>query len=290
MGFDLQIFRYVLDAKRAGADFGTAATLGRQNLHVDRRTFIAEAKRFGLAPLAAQADAVFAGYPYVDELMRLLGAAHPASIDASDYEGATHIFDMNGDPPAALEGAFSLIVDGGTLEHVFDFPRAVRNVAKLLKTGGTFISINGSNNFMGHGFYQFSPELFYRVFSPENGFTVESMVVTEVNDDAVWYEVTDPAIVKRRVQLVNNARTYLMMRARKVESVELFKTPPQQSDYHDASWKDSESAKDQSFLRRPLIQRVVDRYLPLPARLALRRARQATRNHFSAVGYQRRTF
>jgi len=286
MGFDLQILRYVLDAKRSGADFSRAATLGRQNLHVERSTFAREANRFGMPELAARSEEVFASYPYVDNLMRLLGADIPASIDASAYEGATHIFDMNLQAPEALRGAFTLVIDGGTLEHVFDFPRAVRNVAAMTSVGGSFLSINGCNNFMGHGFYQFSPELFFRVFSSENGFDIESLIVSEVNDDAIWYDVTDPAIMKSRVELVNNARTYLMMRCKKVSLVEPFQTIPQQSDYQEQNWlRPEEMMLDQGFLKRPFHQRLVERYFPRPARLALRRLSQATRHHFSSSAY-----
>jgi hypothetical protein len=288
MGFDLQILRFVFDTKRAGADFRRTATLGRQNLHIDRAVFQREALRFGLPDVAARTEEVFASYPYVDNLIKLLGSESADSIDASEYEGATHVFDLNRPAPAAFNGAYSLIIDGGTLEHVFDFPQAVRNVASMLSPGGTFISINGANNFMGHGFYQFSPELFFRVFAPENGFQISTLVVSEVNDDATWYEVTDPAVVRGRVQLVNNARTYIMMRAIKVATVEMFGSIPQQSDYHDQNWVNPGANLEQDFLKRPLHQTIVEKYFPRLARLALRRLSQATRKHFSSAAYRPR--
>ena len=69
-----------------------------------------------------------------------------------------------------LKRKFSVVIDGGTLEHVFNFPVAIKNCMQMLDVGGHFFVHTMANNFMGHGFYQFSPELFYRVFSPENGF------------------------------------------------------------------------------------------------------------------------
>ena len=36
-----------------------------------------------------------------------------------------------------------------------------------------FVRITPANNFFGHGFYQFTPELFFRIFSAANGFEVE---------------------------------------------------------------------------------------------------------------------
>lgn len=282
MGLDLQIFRFVLDGWKAGADFSSVATLGRQHLSVDRKTYRREAKRYGLSSDEAAVEKAYADYPFCDGFLRQLGGGEPFSIDAASFEGATHIADMNKPIPDNLAGKFSTLIDGGTLEHIFDFRQSALNVAKLLKVGGHFISINGANNFTGHGFYQFSPELFFRVFAPENGFQIEQMILTEVNDDGVWHDVTDPAVAGERVQIVNNARTYLMMRARKVSDVEMFKETPQQSDYHQIAWEKPEADKVLAFLERPWHQRMVESYAPRPARIALRRATQALRRHFSS--------
>ncbi len=47
--------------------------------------------------------------------------------------------------------------------------------------GGHFISVTFANNFLGHGFHQFSPELYFRVFCPANGFEVESLMLCEAD-------------------------------------------------------------------------------------------------------------
>ena len=48
------------------------------------------------------------------------------------------------------------------------------------------------------GSNQFSPELFYPVFSPPNGFVVERLVIVEDHWRSPWYEVRDPIAVGRR--------------------------------------------------------------------------------------------
>jgi hypothetical protein len=282
MGFDLQMSRFVMDAKQSGADFTRLGTFGRQNLSINKAVYAREALRFGLDGAPATVERVYSAYPYIDGMMAELGANETFSIDTSSYEHASFITDMNDPVPEELYNRFSVLIDGGTLEHIFNFPQAVANAARMVEVGGHFLSINGSNNFMGHGFYQFSPELFFRVFSPENGFEVESMILSEANDDAVWYEVTDPAKAKQRVQLINNARTYLMMRARKIADVPLFQNTPQQSDYHDSTWHDTAGAELMAYLKRPLKQRIVERFFPSPLRLASRRFSQATRRHFAS--------
>lgn len=282
MGFDVQITRFVLEAYNGGVDFSAVATLGRQNLNITRQSYAAEAKRYGLDSSTNGVDHVFSSAPYVDALLTLLGGQTISSVDASTYEHATDLHDMNNELPAALHDRFSLLIDGGTIEHVFDFPQAIRNVGKMLKVGGHFLSINGANNFTGHGFYQFSPELFFRVFSPENGFEVESMILTEVNDDGVWYEVTDPKVAGCRVQLVNNGRTYLMMRARKISECEMFETTPQQSDYQLAAWNDEAISGNFDFMKRPWHQKFVEDHFPRKGRSFMRRVVQASRNHFKS--------
>ena len=40
----------------------------------------------------------------------------------------------------------------------------------MLTVGGSIFVNTPANNMMGHGFYQFSPELMYRIFAEANGF------------------------------------------------------------------------------------------------------------------------
>ncbi len=98
-----------------------------------------------------------------------MGATRIESIDKADYEEATILHDMNQPVPDQLKGSFSLVFESGTLEHVFNFPQSIKNCMEMVRVGGHFVGITIANNLMGHGFYQFSPELYYRVLSPEMG-------------------------------------------------------------------------------------------------------------------------
>jgi hypothetical protein len=123
------------------------------------------------------------------------------------------------------------VIDGGSLEHVFNFPRAIASCMQMLRVGGHYFATTPANNFMGHGFYQFSPELFYRVFSPDNGFAVERMVAYQECWPYVWHDVLDPEQVRQRVTLINRYPTYLLVEGKKVDAVVPFSKTPQQSDY-----------------------------------------------------------
>lgn len=164
---------------------------------------------------------------YAEPFLELLGAQRIESLDASDYEQATIIHDLNDPVPPSLHGRFSCVIDGGTIEHVFHFPHAIRSCMDMLETGGHYIGITPANNHLGHGFYQFSPELYYRVFGTENGFDVRTMLVKAASH---WYGVADPAALRERTELVGSAPVTLVVIARKIKAIERFHTP-QQSDY-----------------------------------------------------------
>lgn len=89
-----------------------------------------------------------------------LGVQDVRALDVSDFEGAEIIWDLNRPVDSGLEGRFDLILDSGTLEHVFDVKTAMTNLARMLRPGGRVIHFSPANNFCNHGFYQFSPTFF----------------------------------------------------------------------------------------------------------------------------------
>ena len=54
-----------------------------------------------------------------------------------------------------------MIIDGGTMEHIFHIPNVLNNIYRMLRVGGRIIHISPSSNYVDHGFYSFSPTLFY---------------------------------------------------------------------------------------------------------------------------------
>lgn len=234
MGISTTAVKTLFFAKKAGINFNRTLTLGRQHLFAPLSELHTEAAKAGLSALVQ--DIQFKD-PFAEPLFRALGATVADSMDFSAYEGAGIIHDLNRAIPEALYEQYDLVFDGGTLEHVFHFPQAVSNCMKMLKTGGYFISITPTNNFLGHGFYQFSPELYFRIFSPENGFETFKIFVRTAKGG--FYEVKDPNEVQSRVTLINGAETDMVVIARRVAVKEIFATTPQQSDYA-ATWQRQE--------------------------------------------------
>jgi hypothetical protein len=102
-------------------------------------------------------------------VLTLLGAKEVVVTDVSDYEGATLLLDLNNPVSDEHAGQFDVILDIGTLEHLFDVPTALANLAKMLKIGGELILIIPVSNAIDHGFYMFSPTLLFDYFKA-NGF------------------------------------------------------------------------------------------------------------------------
>ncbi|CAN5846177.1 MAG: hypothetical protein USCGTAYLOR_01034 [Chromatiales bacterium USCg_Taylor] len=241
MGLDIHAARLLLYARGLGVSYRETAMVGRQTLHLSSRELHKLLGQFGYpVPVAAVNDFFFRNQGFAEPLFHLLGAQRVRSLDASDYEHATDIVDLNAPIDESYKSIFSVVIDSGSLEHVFNFPVAIKSCMQMVEPGGHFIGVVPGNNFLGHGFYQFSPELFYRIFTQANGFAVIKMFVFEDRAGATWFEVADPDRVKRRVELTNSRPTYLAVIAKKVRGAEIFATGVYQSDYvtlweHDAS-------------------------------------------------------
>ena len=138
---------------------------------------------------------------------------------------------------------------------MFNFPVAIRNCLEMVKLGGHFFAQTPANNYFGHGFYQFSPELFFRVLSPANGFQIQHCVAVEYGVRRRWFAVTDPEAIRARVTLINAAPVVLFVWAKRVEIVPLFRGTPQQSDYASA-WAESATASSAKTKSKPAPQKL----------------------------------
>jgi hypothetical protein len=223
-------------AHASGADFSRVITIGRQRLNVsseDLQAFFRRRHRDDLAAWAA-ADA---GDGYCEGLLKsAFGAGTVHSLDASNYEQAALVHDMNA--PIEAPGAYSMVVDFGTLEHVFNVPVAFDNVARLAGREGHILHVLPSNNFSGHGFYQFSPEFFFQIYAPERGYSDTRVFAAPGGSPDVWYEVRSPRELRRRVDITSRDQLNLLVLTQKTgEPTPLTQRSVQQSDYL-ALWAD----------------------------------------------------
>jgi len=85
--------------------------------------------------------------------------------------------DLNEPLPAIFQNQFDVVLDGGTIEHCYNAPQAMKSCAEAVKIGG--ILNNGNPLFsLNHGFYNFSP-IFYTRFFEVNGFSLLEMYCSQ---------------------------------------------------------------------------------------------------------------
>jgi SAM-dependent methyltransferase len=101
----------------------------------------------------------------------MFGFEEVHALDYSEYEGADIIFDLNKELPDNFIGAFDYVINGGTLEHIFDVAKALENMSFMLKNGGIIMHVSPAVGWVDHGFYSVSPTLFLDYYSV-NGFRI----------------------------------------------------------------------------------------------------------------------
>jgi len=214
------------------------------------KTFLTQILRF--TDTSASAEKVLSNLNGDGSLFfsKYLHATYVDEIDASPFEGASIIHDMNYPIPGEYHQQYDFLYDGGTTEHIFDIKQCFANINDLVKPGGCVAISVPANNWLGHGFYQFSPELYYRYFSLMNGFfqTAVFLCENEYPTPRFWH-VKDPAILKKRIEIINSNRLFLLCIALKGSHV-AEPSIPQQSDYEHI-WGKSEKEGTASMVSPP---------------------------------------
>lgn len=258
MGLTKNMCELILSAKlKRHIDLDKLIMVGRQNLHLSPDHLSISLDKFGYSSENIS-EILNKDNTFADAFFKEIGGNEIHSIDASDYEDATIIHDLNEPLPNKHKNKYSLVLDSGTLEHVFNFPQAIKNCMELTQVGGHFMGIYPCNNFFGHGFYQFSSELFYRVLNKSNGFEIIDVVVFVDEMDAEFYNVPDTSEKYQRVEFKNTKPVYIYVLAKKTEETNLFEQQPLQMDYAQLKWQGKRSN-----LKRPVKQKALKQYIPL---------------------------
>jgi hypothetical protein len=170
---------------------GPVLTLGVQDVHAnyeELRTWASREKlnfsevpatepRLSTSRYFQTAGLAKRGFVHPRTFFRTMGLAGYEDLDFSELEGASLIHDLNHPVPESWHERCGLLVDGGTIEHVFDLRAVFANLIALLRTGGTIFHVSPISGWINHGFYQFSPCLFFDFYGA-NGFdNFEAFVV-----------------------------------------------------------------------------------------------------------------
>jgi SAM-dependent methyltransferase len=232
---------------------GRIGTLGRQHVYAtykEVRSLAQNAPRSfpDIDPkLHREPELRNAGFLSDDSLYEFLGFGQSVRIDRSDYEGAEEALDLNSaETPNHLKNSFDLVLDSGTIEHIFEIGRAIQHCLQMAKVGGRIIHLTPTSNAVNHGFFSVSPALFAD-FYRANGCEIEKLWLCRMKGDFVRgsWDVYDCLSSNRNwlpLGRLDGALWLTYAVVKKVASIEL--QTPQQSFYVD-TWQSSSSGIDE---------------------------------------------
>ena len=168
----------ILLHKRAGFE-GPLLTLGNQDVWADyeqlKSFFESLECPYAEAAVRPHTSRLFAeradarDFVHARTFFEMMGIKEYNDLDKFEDDAPSILQDLNAPVPPELEGRFNLIIDGGTMEHVFDVRQVLENVVRMCRESGWVVHLSPSSNYVDHGFYSFSPCFFYD-FYEANGF------------------------------------------------------------------------------------------------------------------------
>tara|TARA_B100000902_G_C27321799_1_gene925186 strand:- start:5633 stop:6490 length:858 start_codon:yes stop_codon:yes gene_type:complete len=181
MGLDITALKFLHSIEMK--PLGHVITLGRQNIKVH-------------SSIIKKILNVSSEYKYGDYceslLLKHFGASKVDSLDFSNFEEATHIVDLNLPLPEKFHGIYDTVINFGTLQYIFNVPEALKSCSALCKKGGQILHVMPSNNFSDGGFYQFSAEFLFSLYSKTNGYTETEVFLHDTTDNNHFYKVNYP--------------------------------------------------------------------------------------------------
>ena len=202
MALTFHTFKYLEKLKEKNFHFGETLTIGRLNNLIEKNDF----KKLNILP---------SNEIYADKIMKdYFNLSSLNTLDYSSFEGADIIQDLN-IPLEDTKKQFDTILDFGTSEHIFNIIQCFKNISDLCKLDGHIIHCLPANNNCGHGFWQFSPELFFNIYREENGFIETEIFLINLFDKDNWYKVKKQQ-KGERLELNSIEPLYLLVKTKKV--------------------------------------------------------------------------
>ena len=236
MGLDATALTWIkLVSLKFGVNFDKTLTLGRQYCSVQELKLASHwLKKSGYK----DSDIILQPDGYTEKYFEWMGSKALDVLDYSDYEGAGIIHDLNVQLPQELINKYDCVIDGGTLEHVFEYSQGLKNAMSAVKIGGVLINISPTNNWCGHGFFQLSPCIFMDTLNVGNGFEILEMGLYEKH---TLFGADRVRILDKHGPLFIRGRGLLFVISRKIADVPN-KISIQQEDYSNI-WKAEKTKK-----------------------------------------------
>jgi hypothetical protein len=170
MGFGQLEVEFLLHEHRYQPFVGQALSIGKQAVAMKPESMIDLLKAYKIEPKTTSFkldkknwhNAPGSGWITDESFFASFAECKLFSADISDYEGADFIFDICSEVPPELIGRFDFLMDGGSLDNVWDPPQMLRNMTKMLKPGGASSFMRGQTR--SHGIFENHPRLDHGLF------------------------------------------------------------------------------------------------------------------------------
>jgi SAM-dependent methyltransferase len=270
MGLDLFAVDLFVRQFPHGNDRRRLVTLGRQDCYFTAVEAQRLLSRHGIAAMPVSEDPTPADtfawmspahraetkrFIAAERLFELMGfhRGNIDSLDYSDFEGASIIADLNLPVDRTHWGAFDIVFDSGTIEHVFSTRDSFQNILRMCRVGGFIVHLTPTD-MINHGLYNFNPGLFDDVYTVNGCERIDSaLIAAALHNDrkrSAYYLRFEPRDVKTAMQPYYNLMTWCVFR--KVTEGEF--VMPYQGAYRSLWQKDHRDALRDA--RRPWIERI----------------------------------
>lgn len=114
-------------------------------------------------------------------------------LDVNKYQESDVICNLNLPIPENLKNQYDVIIDAGTLEHISNMSQGIINYFDMLDLNGIVYFGLPSNNWLDHGFYQFSPTFIKDLCIDNFDIELIELYLTD-SDNNYYYDIKEKDI------------------------------------------------------------------------------------------------
>ena len=137
----------------------------------------------------------------------------PKSVTAIDFHGTEKALQLDLNGPVDLGRKFDIVMNIGTLEHVFNVAQGFKTVHDHTRPGGFMLHGMPFTGWIEHGFYNFNPTIIWDL-AASNGYRVEMFIYSEIKPPKMVH-LTEREQVRKMAknrQIGENAMLYAVLR------------------------------------------------------------------------------
>lgn len=137
----------------------------------------------------------------------------PRSMAAIDFHGTEQALKLDLNDPVDLQRQFHVVLNLGTVEHVFNVAQAFKTIHDHTLPGGLMVHGMPFAGLVDHGFYSFNPT-FYLDLAAINGYEVLVALYAEINPmKLVQFQAREQILeMAKNGQIGKNALLYAVLR------------------------------------------------------------------------------